>query len=129
MRATNILELNLAENSKTNDGSETSPSAAFSSIRSVKNKQNEHLFLVFWLKINSRSQFETKIYQVLFCITYLPFIHLYLIFLNMYVTKLIFFYLIFCLWTWFLQTTQAVKIKVEIDKKSSKKINFLILRF
>ena len=72
MRATIILELNLAENSKTNNGSETSPSAAFSSIRSVKNKQNEHLFFVFWLKINSRSQLGTKTYQVLFCTAYLP---------------------------------------------------------
>ena len=46
---------------------------AFSSIRSVKNKQNEHLFLVFWLKINSRSQLETKLNRYYFHIDLLSY--------------------------------------------------------
>ena len=48
-------------------------------------------------------------------------------FFKIYISRNWFLNLIFCLfWTWFLQ---AVKIKFEIDKKSSSKINFMKYRF
>ena len=53
-----------------------------------------------------------------------PLVHLHLIF-EISSLQTWFLNLIFCLfWTGFLKATQAVKIKFEIDKKSSSKIKF-----
>jgi hypothetical protein len=86
-------------------------------LKELENGKSEKVCMILYLQFSYNNHVHfTNIFEYPWQSANLPFIYLYLIFLNLYFKKLIFelgfFNLIFCLFrTWFLQATQAEKNK------------------